>query len=117
VCGVCNRLHTKKWAYPDSVRLPYYLVEGFWSLSGQGQSKYGRGESIKVKLSLSTTRMGHSSMSLAERGHTLGNRIEWWNRDRTIVAATGTFNPLVAGSNPARPTTNAQYQMKELREI
>ena len=28
-----------------------------------------------------------------------------------------TFNPLVAGSNPARPTTNLQYQMKALRVI
>jgi len=28
-----------------------------------------------------------------------------------------TFNPLVAGSNPARPTTNAQYQIKALRVI
>ena len=28
-----------------------------------------------------------------------------------------TFNPLVAGSNPARPTTNLLYQMKALRVI
>jgi hypothetical protein len=28
-----------------------------------------------------------------------------------------TFNPLVAGSNPARPTTNLQHQIKALRVI
>ena len=28
-----------------------------------------------------------------------------------------TFNPLVAGSSPARPTTNLQDQMKALRVI
>jgi hypothetical protein len=27
------------------------------------------------------------------------------------------FNPLVKGSNPARPTTNLQYQIKALRAI
>lgn len=33
----------------------------------------------------------------------LGRPDKLWNRNRTIVTATGTFNPLVAGLNPARP--------------
>jgi hypothetical protein len=56
-------------------------------------------------------------MSLAEQAHTSGNRIKWWNRNRTIATATGTFNPLLAGSNAARPTANLVVEMKALRVI
>ena len=43
-------------------------------------------------------------MILVQQGDTSCNRIEWRASYLAIAAASGTFNPLVAGSNPARPT-------------
>jgi hypothetical protein len=51
-------------------------------------------------------------MNPAEQGSLRRNSNDVRTEDSAIAAATGTFNPLVAGSNPARPTTN-KYQAHE----
>ena len=74
----------------------------FWSLSGRGYRQYSQQSSCH-----GTRRKGqHSNISVPEQGHTSCERIDCPTNHLAIAAVSRTFNPLVAGSNPARPTTN-----------